>query len=824
MNLSKNTENHPAPMASQSSRNQPANRYPSASPSPVPIRKSRPLQALNSNQVSRRTFGDENKENYRADSVSQRPTGNGKMDPTSVLLQPPTHASLSAQVRQSQPASQPLVPKPSIQQVQLGSIPNSTQWAHHPVNDPLHFVNVDNTLCHTTDFFPSSFLQGEVDGPEADPFSKLSARTLALMDQPESEVTVYDCEYCDKTYQGKHARSIWRRHLSDKHKIPLSTQPRRTRWDNDVNRPKTEEERRERTLESKRRWARKNRAAKKAARDGQRNSMEHVAAVLHSRSLSHNLATSTPDRSRAPSPSMYPSSFGHRAHTAAGSPEFFASVDSHAYHHSLQGNHGRSSVPIMPRDSSVPHTFSHGPPPMSSHSSLPWGHVPFNPSFPIRQATAPAEWSFQPAAESKPSSYSFGNYSAPPDTHSLQFSERFANEANQSCYSPHSSQNQSLRQSPPATYETEVSHHSELAHPPELPDPYPSAPLNFQYHSWELSERFNFAPAVPSPPLERLSYESHAKRPRLSLPSPGPMPMHQYEDLGQTYATCDPEALMESHSFQQVNVQDLSISSSEALQLETKSSSVGSARDQEAESEYGSFGEQRISSQDELNNTSYHTLESPPYTNRQQDVLEGHPRPATAGTFAPLVDDHEYTRLGPLDRAATEPQFSGQHDDLQTPLRESGLRSDGRFHFSHSPMGRMDAPGLDPADLLSSPAVSRPDVNAISLCHGHYAPMSAGKRRSSESHHVQPSSQSSHMNQGDWNNQVLQTPSGLSRFTFSNGMVSSPAGGAGLFGSPHNLLSRSLGLTLPSTGASGEDCLGGLLVGSPSWDVVHRRA
>lgn len=32
-------------------------------------------------------------------------------------------------------------------------------------------------------------------------------------------------------YLGIHARSIWRRHLKDKHKIPLSLQPRRTRWD-----------------------------------------------------------------------------------------------------------------------------------------------------------------------------------------------------------------------------------------------------------------------------------------------------------------------------------------------------------------------------------------------------------------------------------------------------------------------------------------------------------------------------------------------------------------------------------------------------------------
>ncbi|BGP24103.1 proteophosphoglycan ppg4 [Rhodotorula toruloides] len=70
----------------------------------------------------------------------------------------------------------------------------------------------------------------------------------------------FECPHCDKKYRGKHARSIWRRHLQDKHGIPLSAQPRRTRWDNDANRPKSEEEKRARTLDSKRRWARKNRA------------------------------------------------------------------------------------------------------------------------------------------------------------------------------------------------------------------------------------------------------------------------------------------------------------------------------------------------------------------------------------------------------------------------------------------------------------------------------------------------------------------------------------------------------------------------------------
>ncbi|KAM0789130.1 hypothetical protein ACM66B_003183 [Microbotryomycetes sp. NB124-2] len=79
-----------------------------------------------------------------------------------------------------------------------------------------------------------------------------------------SETTSFRCAHCDKVYQGKHARSIWRRHLQDKHGIPLSQQPRRTRWDNDASKVKTEEERHSSVLNSKRQWARKSRAAKRA--------------------------------------------------------------------------------------------------------------------------------------------------------------------------------------------------------------------------------------------------------------------------------------------------------------------------------------------------------------------------------------------------------------------------------------------------------------------------------------------------------------------------------------------------------------------------------
>lgn len=58
--------------------------------------------------------------------------------------------------------------------------------------------------------------------------------TLNPAGPASSSTTSFKCphEGCEKVYKGKHARSIWRRHLQDKHGIPLAQQPRRTRWDN----------------------------------------------------------------------------------------------------------------------------------------------------------------------------------------------------------------------------------------------------------------------------------------------------------------------------------------------------------------------------------------------------------------------------------------------------------------------------------------------------------------------------------------------------------------------------------------------------------------
>ncbi|KDN41515.1 hypothetical protein K437DRAFT_172700 [Tilletiaria anomala UBC 951] len=111
----------------------------------------------------------------------------------------------------------------------------------------------------------SSFAEDDFDESYDSGHGDASADTLgAPVAYDGSDPEVFKCPHCDKQYTGKHARSIWRRHLQDKHSIPLSLQPRRTRWDGDANRPKNAEERRARMLESKRRWARKKRMQDKA--------------------------------------------------------------------------------------------------------------------------------------------------------------------------------------------------------------------------------------------------------------------------------------------------------------------------------------------------------------------------------------------------------------------------------------------------------------------------------------------------------------------------------------------------------------------------------
>ncbi|POV94790.1 hypothetical protein PSTT_16644, partial [Puccinia striiformis] len=324
-------------------------------------------------------------------------------DTSTVILQPPAHA-------QSQPHV--LIAKPSIQQEQ-----------RHEVN----------------------------------PFSQLSARTLALMDQPESEVTIYDCEYCEKTIKDISPTST-------KFRCPPS--PAAHTWI--MSQSLTFFEQMQTDPRLKKIVARgPGRVSavgpeKPSCEESRARSAKELDGACDA--LLQTLQHSTPDRSQAPSPTMYTSSHGH---PTAGSPEYFLAAKPHSHNPPCQ------SGPVAQV------TFSHYPA-MSAHASLSLANVPYSPLFPIGQGSAPSEW-YLHSANSKPSSYPFGNYSAPTDTHfTFQLSDRFNAEGNHSkgnhsSYSPPFSQTRSLHQSPPTTYGTAVNQ-QESDDRRELPDCYTSAP------------------------------------------------------------------------------------------------------------------------------------------------------------------------------------------------------------------------------------------------------------------------------------------------------------------------------------------------------------
>lgn len=145
------------------------------------------------------------------------------------------------------------------------------------------FSDTWSTLSSVTSDAPSSM------HPPAQSTTTSMDDLLALSRQAQNDgeggqnPNIFVCPHCEKRYTGKHARSIWRRHLQDKHAIPLSVQPRRTRWDRDMNRPRNAAERRERMLESKRRWARKKREQER-----------RVAAANRGASVATDTATPTP--------------------------------------------------------------------------------------------------------------------------------------------------------------------------------------------------------------------------------------------------------------------------------------------------------------------------------------------------------------------------------------------------------------------------------------------------------------------------------------------------------------------------------------------------
>ena len=70
------------------------------------------------------------------------------------------------------------------------------------------------------------------DMPSANQYSTVSQIEATPLTDPQTGEAIFPCPFCEKSYGGKHGRSIWRRHLSNKHGIPLHVQPRKTRWDN----------------------------------------------------------------------------------------------------------------------------------------------------------------------------------------------------------------------------------------------------------------------------------------------------------------------------------------------------------------------------------------------------------------------------------------------------------------------------------------------------------------------------------------------------------------------------------------------------------------
>ncbi|WVN87425.1 uncharacterized protein L203_102605 [Cryptococcus depauperatus CBS 7841] len=104
----------------------------------------------------------------------------------------------------------------------------------------------------------------------APPGSVLEVNNLLLLHPPTdvqrgfgghtSKYEMYTCRVCSKTYDGKNARSVARRHLQDKHGVPLSVQARRSRWDTTVSsRPKCKKDVESNSSEVDQDWAVKNR-------------------------------------------------------------------------------------------------------------------------------------------------------------------------------------------------------------------------------------------------------------------------------------------------------------------------------------------------------------------------------------------------------------------------------------------------------------------------------------------------------------------------------------------------------------------------------------
>lgn len=143
-------------------------------------------------------------------------------------------ASSSSSV-QAPPSNQDILLSSSTTRQHLGkeNIPPASPKASKDLQSEKESENVNQKVNEDRSETPNADTPNEFSEAELTArFSSVSQIEAQPTLDPETGEAVYPCPFCDKHYGGKHARSIWRRHLSNKHGIPLNLQPRRTRWDN----------------------------------------------------------------------------------------------------------------------------------------------------------------------------------------------------------------------------------------------------------------------------------------------------------------------------------------------------------------------------------------------------------------------------------------------------------------------------------------------------------------------------------------------------------------------------------------------------------------
>lgn len=187
------------------------------------------------------------------------------------------------------------------------------------------------------------------------------AGTAATGPGGPANVQVSRCDQagCTKAYAGPNAVSNLKRHKANVHHIPLSAQPRHTRWDHNPNRPKDEQERRERMLEAKRKYARKARARQKAAQNAAKAGLRLPPGALPLPALQALCAPSAAHNAQLPTFPLLPSHAPRQAQAPGGFPGLVFYTPQTAQ---VALPPSQPGGPLMPRPHSVPTTHIPLPP------------------------------------------------------------------------------------------------------------------------------------------------------------------------------------------------------------------------------------------------------------------------------------------------------------------------------------------------------------------------------------------------------------------------------------------------------------------------------